>query len=143
MAWIVRRIPGHQIPDWRYVGQNKEFSDSLNLIKSNLLVAFTPIMQVIQPALNALASGFAVVSQQIAAASAGMFGQTYAQAVEATKQMRSVSDAAKKASTTLSIDELNVVSQDKDDTGKADLVGAGHGQIWRTPPDLANASRIY
>ena len=103
------------------VGQNKEFSDSLNLIKSNLLVAFTPIMQVIQPALNALASGFAAVSQQIAAASAGMFGQTYAQAVAATKQMRSVSDAAKKASTTLGIDELNVVSQDKDDTGKADL----------------------
>ena len=103
------------------VGQNKEFSDSLNLIKSNLLVAFTPIMQVIQPALNALASGFAAVSQQIAAASAGMFGQTYDQAVAATKQMRSVSDAAKKASTTLSIDELNVVSQDKDDAGKADL----------------------
>ena len=101
--------------------QNKEFAASLNLIKSNLLVAFTPIMQAIQPALNALASGLAAVSHQIASVTAGLFGQTYNQAKAATKQMQSVSAAAKKASTSLSIDELNVVSQPDSDASSANL----------------------
>lgn len=101
--------------------QNKEFAASLNLIKSNLLVAFTPIMQSIQPALNALASGLAAVSHQIATVTAGLMGQTYNQAKAATKQMQAVSAAAKKTSASLSIDELNVVNRSDDDTGTADL----------------------
>lgn len=99
------------------VKQNKEFSNSLNLIKSNLLVAFTPIMQTIQPALNALAAGFAAVSKQVATVTAGLFGQSYAQAKAATKQMQDVSKAAKKANASLGIDELNVVNQGDNDTG--------------------------
>ena len=99
------------------VKQNKEFANSLNLIKSNLLVAFTPIMQTIQPALNALASGFAAVSHQIATVTAGLFGQSYAQAKAATKQMQDVSKAAKKANSSLGIDELNVVNQGDNGTG--------------------------
>ncbi len=98
------------------VGQNAEFAKSLEVIKGNLLVAFTPIMQTVQPALNALASGFAAVSKQIAAASAGLFGQTYEQAKAATKQMQNVSAAAKKANATLGIDELNTVGQDDSGT---------------------------
>ena len=90
--------------------QNKEFADSLNLIKSNLLVAFTPIMQAVQPALNALASGFAAVSRQVAQLTAGLMGQSYQQALAATKQMQAVSKAAKQASGSTSIDELNVLS---------------------------------
>ncbi len=78
------------------VGQNKEFAASLNLIKANLLTAFTPIVQAVQPALNALASGFAAVSQRIAAATAGLFGQTYAQAAASAKKMQAATKEAKK-----------------------------------------------
>ena len=102
------------------VGQNEEFTKSLQAIKANLLVAFTPIVQAIQPALNALASGFAAVSKQIATVSAGLFGQTYNQAKAATKQMKSVGAEAKKASSSLSIDELNIVGSEDSESG-ADL----------------------
>lgn len=98
------------------VGQNEEFAKSLNLIKANLLTAFTPIVQAVQPALNALAGGFAAISKQIATVTAGMFGQTYAQATAATKKMQGVTKEAKKASGTLAgIDELNTL-----DSGTAD-----------------------
>lgn len=99
------------------VGQNKEFSQSLEAIKANLLVAFTPIMQVIQPALNSLASGFAAVSKQIATVSAGLFGQTYNQAKAATKQMKSVSAEAKKSRSSLGIDEMTTVSSGEKSSG--------------------------
>ena len=117
------------------VGQNEEFAKSLNLIKANLLTAFTPIAQAIQPALNALAGGFAAISKQVATATAGMFGQTYAQAVAATKKMQGVSKDAKKASGTLAgIDELNTLGDGTEtdvgalDTAKYDDV-AGFGPM--------------
>lgn len=104
------------------VGQNEEFAASLNLIKSNLLVAFTPIVQAVQPALNALASGFAAVSKQIATVTAGMFGQTYAQAAAATKKLQGVSKEAKKASGSLAgIDELTTLGSQNKDTEGTDL----------------------
>ena len=92
------------------IGQNEEFTKSLQAIKANLLVAFTPIMQAIQPALNALASGFAAVSRQIATVTAGLFGQTYAQAAAATKKMQAVNKEAKKARSSMSFDEMTLVS---------------------------------
>ena len=61
-----------------------------------MLTAFTPIVQAVQPALNALASGFAAVSQRIAAATAGLFGQTYAQAAASAKKMQAATKEAKK-----------------------------------------------
>ena len=97
------------------VSQNEEFSNSLKLIKSNLQVAFTPILQTIQPMLNTLAAGFANVSKQIAAITAGMFGQTYQQAAAATKKLNSVSKEAKKAGQLASFDELNVLSNESSD----------------------------
>lgn len=107
------------------VGQNEEFAKSLNLIKANLLTAFTPIMQVIQPALNTLAGGFAAISKQIATATAGMFGKTYAQATAATKKMQGVTDEAKKASGTLAgIDELNTLDSGASDQDNGTDLGA-------------------
>lgn len=107
------------------VGQNEEFAKSLNLIKANLLTAFTPIVQAVQPALNALAAGFAAISKQIATATAGMFGQTYAQATAATKKMQGVTDEAKKASGTLAgIDELNTLDSGASDQDNGTDLGA-------------------
>jgi len=101
------------------VGQNKEFAASLNLIKANLLTAFTPIVQAVQPALNALASGFAAVSQRIAAATAGLFGQTYAQAAASAKKMQAATKEAKKTAGALAgFDELNILGgSGKEDAG--------------------------
>ena len=105
--------------------QNEEFSKSLNLIKANLLVAFTPIMQAIMPALNLLASGFAAVTQQIATATAGLFGQTYAQAASATKKLQGVTSTAKKAAGTLaSFDALNTMSSDNSDSSTGTALSA-------------------
>lgn len=107
------------------VGQNEEFAKSLNLIKANLLTAFTPIVQAVQPALNALAAGFAAISKQIATATAGMFGQTYAQATAATKKMQTVTKEAKKASGTLAgIDELNTLDSGASDQDNGTDLGA-------------------
>jgi phage-related protein len=107
------------------VGQNEEFAKSLNLIKANLLTAFTPIVQAVQPALNALAGGFAAISKQIATATAGMFGQTYAQATAATKKMQTVTKEAKKASGTLAgIDELNTLDSGASDQDNGTDLGA-------------------
>ena len=107
------------------VGQNEEFAKSLNLIKANLLTAFTPIVQAVQPALNALAAGFAAISKQIAAATAGMFGKTYAQATAATKKMQTVTKEAKKASGTLAgIDELNTLDSGASDQDNGTDLGA-------------------
>lgn len=107
------------------VGQNEEFAKSLNLIKANLLTAFTPIVQAVQPALNALAAGFAAISKQIAAATAGMFGKTYAQATAATKKMQTVTKEAKKASGTMAgIDELNTLDSGASDQDNGTDLGA-------------------
>lgn len=107
------------------VGQNEEFAKSLNLIKANLLTAFTPIVQAVQPALNALAAGFAAISKQIAAATAGMFGKTYAQATAATKKMQTVTKEAKKASGSLAgIDELNTLDSGASDQDNGTDLGA-------------------
>lgn len=107
------------------VGQNEEFAKSLNLIKANLLTAFTPIVQAVQPALNALAAGFAAISKQIATATAGMFGKTYAQATAATKKMQTVTKEAKKASGTLAgIDELNTLDSGASDQDNGTDLGA-------------------
>lgn len=100
------------------VKSNKEFSQSLNLIKGNLKVAFTPIINAVIPVLNQLAATFAAVTKAIATAIAGLFGQTYEQALAATKKLDQTTAAAKKASATLGIDELNVIGKDE---GAADL----------------------
>ena len=94
------------------ISTNEEFAASVNLIKSNLLVAFTPIMQSIQPALNALADGLALVTRKIAELSAALFGQTYQQALQATKQMQSLKKETDKVTGSLAgIDEINVIGK--------------------------------
>lgn len=96
---------------------NEEFSKSLNDVKANLAIAFTPILQAIMPALNTLMSGLAAVTKQIAGFIAGLFGMTYKQAAEATKKLKATTDAAKKAKLALAgIDEMNILSSDDDDS---------------------------
>lgn len=97
--------------------QNKQFAKSLNAIKANLSVAFTPIVEAIMPMLTRLASMLATVSKYIATFIAAIFGKTYKQAVASTKKLQSQAKKAQ-ASTSRDFDELhNVEESDSADDG--------------------------
>lgn len=94
--------------------QNEQFAASLNALKGNLQVAFTPILQVIMPAVNALMSGLALAAQKIAAFTSAVFGKTYAQSVAATKRLQSTSKEAKKAAGAVAgFDQVNNIEKDE------------------------------
>ena len=93
--------------------QNETFKKSLNSVKANLMVAFTPIMQSIMPVLNTLMSGLASASRAIASFISTLFGKSYAQSVEATKGMQKNAETAKQTAESLSqtsFDEMIVMS---------------------------------
>lgn len=91
---------------------NEQFAASLNALKGNLQVAFTPILQVIMPAVNALMAGLAAAAQKIAAFTSVVFGKTYAQSVAATKKLKSTSKEAKKAAGALAgFDQVNNIEK--------------------------------
>lgn len=124
---------------------NEQFAASLNALKGNLQVAFTPILQVIMPAVNALMSGLALAAQKIAAFTSSVFGKTYAQSVAAAKRLKSTSKEAKKAAGAVAgFDQLNNIEKsESEDTGETNLdtlaVGpkrrCEHGQgIFRSRP---------
>ena len=66
---------------------NAQFANSLAQIKTNLMVAFTPIYQAILPALNALMSALAKATQYIASFISSIFGKTYQQSYNATQSL--------------------------------------------------------
>jgi hypothetical protein len=104
---------------------SNQFKKSLNEVKANLEIAFTPIYQAILPALNTLMSWLAAATKQVAVFVSALFGKTYAQSVAATKKMQANAAAAKKASsggsksqndrTVASFDKLNIIG--KKDSG--------------------------
>lgn len=93
---------------------NEQFAASLNALKGNLQVAFTPILQTIMPAVNALMGGLAAAAQKIAAFTSAVFGKTYAQSVAATKRLQSTSKEAKKAAGAVAgFDQVNNIEKDE------------------------------
>lgn len=117
---------------------DEEFSKSLNAVKANLSIAFTPILQAIMPALNALMSGLASVTKSVAGFIAGLFGTTYKQAAEATKKLKSVADTAKKAKlSTAGIDEMNILSGGDDgSSSSSEKQGIDYSSIDMSEPEL-------
>ena len=123
-----------------YVGQslmtNQQFANSLAQVKTNLMVAFTPIFQAILPALNALMSALATATAYIASFISAIFGKTYQQSYQATQGLidakdaigaygDSASDAAKKVKGALAgFDEINTLNI-QDDTSS----GAGGSNV--------------
>ncbi len=93
------------------LGQNKQFAKSLNEIKANLSVAFTPIIEAIMPMITRLAQGLATITKYIATFIAAIFGKTYKQAVNSTKKLQGQAEKAK-ASTNRDFDELHNVDED-------------------------------
>lgn len=101
---------------------SNQFVSSLNQIKTNLMVAFTPIYQAILPAINALMSALAKATAYIASFISALFGKTYQQSFKATQglvnakaAMGAYGDAAKKAGkdakgALASFDEINLLN---------------------------------
>lgn len=95
------------------MSKNKEFAKSLNAIKANLQVAFTPIIEAVMPLITRLAQGIATVTKYIATFIAAIFGKTYKQAVNSTKKLQ---EEAKKARANASRDFDELHNVDKDDS---------------------------
>ncbi len=122
---------------------NDQFNNSLKQIRSNLNVAFTPILQAIMPALNMLMAALARVTGYVAAFVSLLFGKTLAGSVAATKSlvaaksaMGAYGNSAKKAAkdaqgVSTGIDELNILKNDSNDDG-----GSGAGAPEITTPDI-------
>ena len=137
-----------------YIGQslmtNQQFANSLAQIKTNLMVAFTPIFQAILPALNALMSALATATAYIASFISAIFGKTYQQSYQATQGLinakaamgaygDSASNAAKKVKGALAgFDEVNTlnIQDDADSTGGA----GGSGAPTLTQPSIDTSS---
>lgn len=99
---------------------NQQFANSFNQIKTNMQVAFTPILQAILPALNTLMASLAKATTYIASFISAIFGKTYQQSYQATQQlidakvaMGAYGDSAKKAAKDVkglaAIDEINTL----------------------------------
>lgn len=120
---------------------NEQFSNSLAQIKSNLMIAFTPIYEAILPAINALMSALSVVTQYIASFISAIFGKTFNQSKQATQGLidakeamgaygDSAKEAGKKAKDALGlagIDEINTLGSSDDGSN------SGGGGVSKVP----------
>lgn len=99
---------------------NSDFARSLDIIRTNLKVAFQPIYQYILPAINSLARGLAKVTTYVAAFISKLFGKTYKDSFDAAQQlddareaMEGYGKAAKDAKRELlGIDEIHVLGSE-------------------------------
>lgn len=105
------------------VSGNEEFAKSLNEIKANLTIAFTPIMNTVMPYLNTLMSGVAAATKTVAAFISELFGTTYQKSLQATKQAQKSAEKIKKTQDTYLAD-FDVVrvapDQSKSDTDSSE-----------------------
>lgn len=120
MATLYKAIRGFVSYMNSALATNKQFSNSLAQVKTNLQVAFMPIYQAILPALNTLMSALAKVTTYIASFISALFGKTYKESFKAAKGLnkakaaiKGVGGQAKKTAKELKVlagfDELNVL----------------------------------
>nr|DAH68519.1 MAG TPA: minor tail protein [Caudoviricetes sp.] len=72
---------------------NEQFSNSLGQIKTNLMVAFTPIYQAILPAINALMGALSKATAYVASFISQLFGKSYQSSFQATQGLINAKDA--------------------------------------------------
>lgn len=100
---------------------NKQFSFSLNAIKSSLITAFQPVYQAVLPIINSLMAWLAKAAAYAAAFMSSLFGTTYEQSFAAAKGLQQAGKAvdgygkaAKRAGQLAEFDQLNLIGQDED-----------------------------
>lgn len=117
---------------------NEQFSNSLAQIKSNLMIAFTPIYQAILPAINALMSALSIATQYIASFISALFGKTFEQSKQATQGLidaknamgvygdtaKAAGEAAKDALGLASFDEINTLNSNDSSSGSGGVGGS-------------------
>lgn len=132
---------------------NEQFTTSLAQIKSNLLIAFTPIYYAILPAINALMSALSILTQYIASFLSAIFGKTYNQSKQATQGLinakqamgaygesaKAAGKAAKDALGLASFDEINSLNS-QNDAGDSGGGGGGAGVPELVTPALDTSS---
>ena len=104
---------------------NKEFTNSLNQVKSNLATAFQPIFDAVLPAINALMSGLAKVTAYLATFISMLFGKS----VKASNANAKALDNAKKSAEgygkamnkVAGFDQLNDMTEDAGGGGSAGI----------------------
>ncbi|MDO4864643.1 MAG: hypothetical protein Q4A05_10790, partial [Ruminococcus sp.] len=100
---------------------DEQFSKSLNEVKANLAIAFTPIILHVLPILDEMMAKLAATSKQVATFMAGLFGMTYKQAADARKKLDDTIKTAKKAKNAIAgIDELNILGSDEEENSGID-----------------------
>lgn len=72
---------------------NEQFSNSLGQIKTNLMVAFTPIYQAILPAINTLMGALSKATAYAASFISQLFGKSYQSSFQATQGLVNAKDA--------------------------------------------------
>lgn len=129
---------------------NHQFANSLAQIKTNLMVAFTPIYQAILPAINTLMGALSKATQYIASFISSIFGKTYQQSYQATQglidakvAMGAYGDSAKKAAkdtkgALMGFDEINQLDLSKNNEGEAS--GGGSDVPTLVTPALDTSS---
>lgn len=101
---------------------NEQFSASLAQVKTNLMIAFTPILNNVMPILNQFMAWLSKATQYIASFTSAIFGTTYNASKEATQQLINAKkamglygDTTKKTKNMLmGFDEINKLTKDDD-----------------------------
>lgn len=123
MAGVLVLLKGIRSAVANAVSGNEEFAKSLNEIKANLTIAFTPIMNTVMPYLNTLMTGVATATKTVAAFISELFGTTYQKSLQATKQVQKSAEKIKKTQDTYLAD-FDVVrvapDQSKSDTDSSE-----------------------
>lgn len=108
---------------------NQEFAISLNIIKTNLQVAFAAIYSAVLPAINALMSALASITTAIASLLSSLFGKTYADSLKTAQGLKTATNAlngygfAAKNQQTFSFDETHNIT--KEESGGSSGTNAG------------------
>ncbi|MDD4797123.1 MAG: hypothetical protein PHO66_05090, partial [Eubacteriales bacterium] len=135
---------------WEAATHNETFKSSLAQIKGNLAMAFQPIYQAALPALQALASWLAKVTNYIAQVMGALFGVSWGDAQKGVKgleeNVNGVGGAAKEAQKSLAgFDELTVLPSQRSGGGGGGGSGLEFGKKIELPQwlqDLIDNPRI-
>lgn len=107
---------------------NQEFTNSLNIIKSNLYVTFASVYTAVLPAINALMSALAAVTGALARIVSGIFGRTYAESLQTAKGLKNATAAvngynsAAQKGQTFSFDEVHNINKEEPSGGGGSLM---------------------
>lgn len=131
------------------LGQNEQFAASLNALKANLQIAFTPILQAVMPMLNTLMAGLAKAAKSLAVFMSALTGKTYEQSVVATKKLQSAAQSAKKtaketAGALAGFDQVNNIEKSDPVQGAANQnalpIYGDIGENIKVSPDVEKAA---